>query len=116
MKTIHFTALALGVAVMGCSSGFEQAKQEAVESCISSAAGRLTDGECACMIDKAFDSLDPQEKEMLGKIAKSEKGIDDTELAERIGVEQSEMRSTMRSAMGKIRDTQIAAARQCMGK
>ncbi|MXP10609.1 hypothetical protein [Pseudoblastomonas halimionae] len=116
MKIVKVTGLAFAVALAGCSSGFEQAKQEAIDSCISSASGRLTDGECTCMIDKAFDSLDAEEKELLGKIAQTEKGIDDEELAERIGVDRSEMQSTMRSAMGKIRDTQIASARQCMGQ
>lgn len=116
MTTMKFAALALGVALAGCSSGFDMAKQEAIDSCISSGAGRLTEGECSCMIGKAFDTLDSDEKALLGKIAKTEKGISDDELADQIGMDRREMQRTLNGAMSKIRRTQFSSARQCIGQ
>lgn len=115
MKKSMIALVVFGATLAGCGSGLGQAKQEMAESCFSSGNGRLTESECACMADKAFDSLDSEERAFIDKLYKFDRGIPDAEAAEKLGMERSEFNRLSRSTMGKLTDSAIGAAMQCNG-
>lgn len=114
MTKSKITVLALAGALAACSSGVDQARQEMAESCFASANGRLTESECGCMADKAFASLDAEERAFVDKVYSLEEGISDAEAAERIGMERSEFNRLSRSYMSKVSDSSIGAAMECV--
>jgi hypothetical protein len=115
MKKSMIALVVFGATLAGCGSGIGQAKQEMAESCFSSGNGRLTESECACMADKAFETLNSEERAFIDKLYSLERGVPDAEAAERLGMERSEFNRLSRAYMGKVRDGAIGAARQCVG-
>ncbi|MEL1249215.1 hypothetical protein [Aurantiacibacter gilvus] len=106
--------LTLGMALAACSSGVDMAKTEMTDSCVNSSGGRLTEGECSCMTDRAFAELNSEELAFVDDVYSLPPGTPDSEAAEMIGMDQGEFNRLSRSFASKIGSSAIGAAMECV--
>lgn len=105
---------ATGLALTGCNSGLDKAKEEMTSSCVASAAGQLTEEECGCMTDNAFDGLNGEEQDFMAAVSSTDQNISEEDLAEELGMEISEMRAMTRTVTQKLMSNSFANAQSCV--
>lgn len=110
--TIGITASAL--TLTACNSGLDAAKEEMTSSCVASAGGQLTEEECGCMTDNAFDKLNGDEQDFMATVASTDQNISEEDLADELGMEVSEMRAMSQSVARKLMSDSIANAQSCV--
>lgn len=113
-------ALMIGVAMSGlmltgCNSGLDKAKEEMTSSCVASAGGQLTEEECGCMTDNAFDGLNGEEQDFMAAVSSTDQNISEEDLAEELGMEISEMRAMTRTVTEKLMSNSFSNAQSCIG-
>tara|TARA_R100001129_G_scaffold66337_1_gene45315 strand:+ start:197 stop:547 length:351 start_codon:yes stop_codon:yes gene_type:complete len=108
-------ALSVVAALTACSSGVDQAKKEMADACFRQANGRLTESECGCMADKAFASLDEEERAFVEKLYKLDPGTPDAEAAEQLGMDRSEFKRLSRNFRKKLAGGAVNGAMECVG-
>ena len=107
--------IALVGALAACSSGVDQAKQEMADGCFRQANGQLTESECACMADKAFASLNDEERAFVNDLYKVDPGTPDAEAAEQLGMDRGEFNRRARAFRRKVSGGAVGGAMECVG-
>lgn len=108
------SALALALALAACNNGVNQAMAEMTESCVAGGNGRLTEAECSCVTERAFDQLNAEELEFVGKVYSLPPGTPNDEAAEMLGMDRGEFNRLSRSFAGKLSDGAFGGAMECM--
>ena len=105
---------ASALALSACNSGLDAAKGEMTQACVASAGGQLSEEECGCMTDKAFEALNGEERDFMAAVSSTDPNISEEDLAEELGMEMSEMRAMTRTVTDKLTSNSFSNARSCV--
>lgn len=113
MKYVQLAAAAAGLlALAACgNSNVAAARDEMVEGCMRDP--RTGQAYCECAADYVFDQLSADDAALLGRVSQLPQNLTDNEVAERLHMDEGELRRVLGRVQGEAGRHTFAAAQNC---